>query len=283
MGPLSTTAFLISAVAKVLVIFVGWLIVVAGVTLAERKIAAWIQDRSGPNRVGPWGILQPIADGIKNFVKEEHIPGGASRWLFFLAPIIAMFPAFVIIAVIPVAAPLPTPWGLVEVIVADLPIGFLFVLALGSLGVYGLTLGGWASNSKYSFLGGVRASAQMISYEVALGLSLVPIFMLSGNVTLPEIIRQQQDALWYTPRRTVARSTCRRPSRSWSTGSTPNTPPCGWRCSTWRSTPTWSPLPPSWRPSSSAVGTSPSGPATMSASPPMARSSVRHLPGGSRC
>jgi NADH-quinone oxidoreductase subunit H len=102
MGPLSTTAFLISAVAKVLVIFVGWLIVVAGVTLAERKIAAWIQDRSGPNRVGPWGILQPIADGIKNFVKEEHIPGGASRWLFFLAPIIAMFPAFVVIAVIPV-------------------------------------------------------------------------------------------------------------------------------------------------------------------------------------
>ncbi|UCC85166.1 MAG: NADH-quinone oxidoreductase subunit H [Gemmatimonadota bacterium] len=197
MGPLSTTAFIISAVAKVLVIFVGWLIVVAGVTLAERKIAAWIQDRSGPNRVGPWGIFQPIADGIKNFAKEEHIPGGASRWLFFLAPIISMFPAFVVIAVIPVAAPLPTPWGLVEVIVADLPIGFLFVMALASLGVYGLTLGGWASNSKYSFLGGVRASAQMISYEVALGLSLVPIFMLAGNVTLPEIVRQQQDALWY--------------------------------------------------------------------------------------
>ena len=197
MGPLSTTAFLIAAAAKVLVIFVGWLIVVAGVTLAERKIAAWIQDRSGPNRVGPWGILQPIADGIKNFVKEEHTPGGASRWLFFLAPIMAMFPAFVIIAVIPVAAPLPTPWGLVEVIVADLPVGFLFVLALASLGVYGLTLGGWASNSKYSFLGGVRASAQMISYEVALGLSLVPIFMLSGNVTLPEIVHQQQDTLWF--------------------------------------------------------------------------------------
>jgi NADH-quinone oxidoreductase subunit H len=197
MGPLSTTAFLIFAAAKVLAFFLVWLTVVAGVTLAERKFAAWIQDRSGPNRVGPWGVLQPIADGIKNFVKEEHIPAGASRWLFLMAPGIAMFPAFVVFAVIPFAAPLPTPWGLVEVIVADLPIGFLFVLALASLGVYGLTLGGWASNSKYSFLGGVRASAQMISYEVALGLSLVPIFMLAGNVTLPEIVQQQQASLWY--------------------------------------------------------------------------------------
>ncbi|UCC72666.1 MAG: NADH-quinone oxidoreductase subunit NuoH [Gemmatimonadota bacterium] len=197
MEPLSTTAFLVSAAVKVLVIFTVWLLVVAGVTLAERKVAAWIQDRSGPNRVGPWGVLQPIADGIKNFVKEEHIPGGASRILFHLAPVMAMFPAFVVFAVIPVAAPLPTPWGLVEVIIADLPIGFLFVLALASLGVYGLTLGGWASNSKYSFLGGVRASAQMISYEVALGLSLVPIFMLAGNVTLPEMVRQQQNSLWY--------------------------------------------------------------------------------------
>jgi NADH-quinone oxidoreductase subunit H len=197
MEPLSTTAFLAFAAAKVLLIFVAWLVVVAGVTLAERKLAAWIQDRSGPNRVGPWGILQPIADGIKNFVKEEHTPGGASRWLFFIAPAVSMFPAFVVFAVIPLAAPLPTPWGLVEVIMADLPIGFLFVLALGSLGVYGLALGGWASNSKYSFLGGVRASAQMISYEVSLGLSIVPIFMLAGNVTLPEIVRQQQDSLWY--------------------------------------------------------------------------------------
>jgi NADH-quinone oxidoreductase subunit H len=197
MGPLSNTAFVIFAAAKVVVIFMVWLLVVAGVTLAERKVAAWIQDRSGPNRVGPWGILQPIADGIKNFIKEEHMPGGASRWLFLLAPVISMFPAFVVFAVIPMAAPLPTSWGLVEVIVADLPIGFLFVLALASLGVYGLVLGGWASNSKYSFLGGVRASAQMISYEVSLGLSLVPIFMLAGNVTLPEIVRQQQDALWY--------------------------------------------------------------------------------------
>jgi len=197
MGPLSTTAFIIIGAIKVLGLFVIWLLAVAGTTLAERKIAAWIQDRSGPNRVGPWGVLQPIADGLKNFVKEENLPGRASRWLFYLAPVVSMFPAFVVFAVIPFAAPLATPWGTVNMIVADLPIGFLFIVALGSLGVYGLVLAGWSSDSKYSFLGGVRASAQMISYEVSLGLSLVPILMLSGNVSLSEIVRQQQGTLWY--------------------------------------------------------------------------------------
>jgi len=197
MGELSTTAFVIAAAAKVVIIFTVWLLSVAGVTLLERKVAAWIQDRSGPNRVGPWGVFQPIADGLKNFIKEENLPATASRWLFHIAPMISMFPAFVVFAVIPVAAPLPTPWGTVNMVVADLPIGFLFVLALASLGVYGLVLGGWASNSKYPFLGGVRASAQMISYEIALGLSLVPILMLAGNVSLPEIVAQQQETLWF--------------------------------------------------------------------------------------
>ncbi len=188
---------MIFATAKALVVFVAWLLGVAITTLAERKIAAWIQDRSGPNRVGPWGIFQPIADGLKNFTKEEHRPVGSSRWLFYLAPIIAMFPAFVVIAVIPFAAPLVTPWGTVSMVVADVPVGFLYILAMASLGVYGLVLGGWASNSKYPFLGGVRAGAQMISYEVALGLSLVPILMMSGNVSLLEIVSQQQETLWY--------------------------------------------------------------------------------------
>jgi len=197
MGPLSTTAFVIIGAVKVIVIFTLWLLAVAGVTLAERKVAAWIQDRSGPNRVGPWGVLQPIADGLKNFVKEETRPADSSRLLFMLAPMMSMFPAFVVFAVIPIAAPLTTPWGTVNIIIADLPVGFLFILALASLGVYGLVLGGWASNSKYPFLGGVRASAQMISYEVALGLSLVPILMLSGNVSLPEIVSQQQETLWF--------------------------------------------------------------------------------------
>ena len=198
MGPLSTTAFLIASALKVVVIFTVVMLTVAGVTLAERKGAAWIQDRSGPNRVGPWGLLQPIADGLKNFLKEENLPAAASKLLFHLAPLISLFPALVLFAVIPVAAPLPTRWGLVEMIIADLPVGFLYIIALASLGVYGLVLGGWASNSKYAFLGGLRASAQMISYEVALGLSLVPILMLSGNVALPNIIHQQQDiGLWF--------------------------------------------------------------------------------------
>lgn len=197
MGPLSTTAFVIIGAVKAIVIFTLWLLAVAGVTLAERKVAGWIQDRSGPNRVGPWGVLQPIADGLKNFTKEEVRPDEASRLLFYMAPMISMFPAFVVFAVIPIAAPLSTPWGTVSLAIADIPIGFLFILALGSLGVYGLVLGGWASNSKYSFLGGVRASAQMISYEVSLGLSVVPILMLSGNVSLPAIVSQQQETLWF--------------------------------------------------------------------------------------
>lgn len=188
---------MIFGAAKVLVIFTIWMLAVALTTLAERKVAAWIQDRSGPNRVGPWGVFQPLADGLKNFIKEENLPRGASRWLFHLAPMISMFPAFVVFAVIPFAAPLPTRWGTVNMVIADLPVGFLFIVALASLGVYGLVLGGWASNSKYPFLGGLRASAQMISYEVALGLSLVPILMLSGNVSLPEIVSQQQGSVWF--------------------------------------------------------------------------------------
>lgn len=198
MGPLSTTAFVVVSAVKVVVIFTVVMLTVAGLTLAERKGAAWIQDRSGPNRVGPWGVLQPIADGIKNFLKEENLPAAASKMLFHMAPMISLFPALVLFAVIPFAAPLPTEWGLIEMIIADLPVGFLYIIALASLGVYGLVLGGWASNSKYAFLGGLRASAQMISYEISLGLSLVPILMLSGNVALPRIIHQQQEiGLWF--------------------------------------------------------------------------------------
>ncbi|MEE8550069.1 MAG: NADH-quinone oxidoreductase subunit NuoH [Gemmatimonadota bacterium] len=198
MGPLSITAFVIIAAVKVIAVFTVIMITVAMLTLAERRIAAWIQDRSGPNRVGPWGILQPFADGLKNLVKEETMPAAASRGLFILAPMISMFPALVLFAVIPFGSPLPTRWGLVNLIIADLPIGFLYVLALGSLGVYGIVLGGWASNSKYALLGGLRASAQMISYEVGLGLSLVPILMLTGNVALTEVVGLQQDmGLWF--------------------------------------------------------------------------------------
>ena len=183
---------LLAMTAKTTGIFTVLMLVVAYTTLAERKVSAWIQDRNGPNRVGPFGLLQPIADGIKNFLKEETLPATASRAFFVLAPILVLFPSLVTFAVIPIAAPLPTPVGVVDMIVADVPIGILYILAFSSLAVYGVVLGGWASNNKYAFLGGLRASAQMVSYEVALGLSLITVLMLSGNVTLTEIIWQQQ-------------------------------------------------------------------------------------------
>ncbi len=196
---LSDAAFVWASLAKVVVAFVVVLLTVAMMTLFERRFAGFIQDRLGPNRVGPWGLLQPIADGLKNFVKEETLPGEASRFFFVLAPILSLAPAFVLFAVIPWASPLPTPWGVVDMVVADAPIGILFILALSSLGVYGLFLAGWSSNNKYSLLGGVRASAQMVSYEVSLGMSLIPVFMLAGNVRITEMVWTQQEGLglWF--------------------------------------------------------------------------------------
>jgi NADH-quinone oxidoreductase subunit H len=132
-------------------------------------------------------------------VKEETYPAEASRIFFILAPMLAIGPALVTLAVVPLAAPLPTPWGLVDMIIADLPIGILYILALTSVGIYGIVMAGWSSNNKYSFLGALRASAQMVSYEVALGMSLIPVFMLAGNVTLTQIVWTQQDTLglWF--------------------------------------------------------------------------------------
>ncbi len=196
--PISGIPGYIAMVVKVLAIFVGVLLTVAYATLGERKIAAWIQDRSGPNRVGPWGLFQPIADGLKNLLKEETLPAKSAKVYFLLGPMISLFPAFVIFAVIPIAAPLPTPWGVVDMMVADIPIGILFIMALSSLGVYGLVVGGWAANNKYALLGGMRASAQMVSYEVAMGLSVVAILMLAGNVTLTQVVWQQQQlGMWF--------------------------------------------------------------------------------------
>ncbi len=202
--------FLFFSVVKLLVVFTMVMVGVALLTLMERKLAGWIQNRPGPNRVGPWGILQPVADGIKNFIKEETRPAGANRHLFLLAPALSVIPAVSLMAVIPLAAPLPlhVDWtlpligrmtydGALPMVVADLPIGFLFILGMSSLGVYGVALAGWASNSKYSLLGGLRACAQMISYEVAMGLSLVPVLLLSGNVAFSELISRQQAGIWY--------------------------------------------------------------------------------------
>jgi len=196
--PISGVWAYVAMSLKVTLIFTIVMVVVAYTTLAERRISAWIQDRNGPNRVGPFGLLQPIADGIKNILKEETLPATASRVFFILAPIMVLFPSLVTFAVIPVAAPLPTPAGVVDMIIADVPIGILYVLAFSSLAVYGVVMGGWASNNKYAFLGGLRASAQMVSYEVALGLSIIAVLMLAGNVTLTDVVWQQQQlGMWF--------------------------------------------------------------------------------------
>jgi NADH-quinone oxidoreductase subunit H len=198
------TFFLIASGVKVFLVFNLILVGVALLTLAERRICAWMQDRLGPNRVGPQGLLQPAADGLKNFLKEETYPAQADRTLFTLAPLISFVPALLTFAVIPFAAPLPTPWGPVAMVVADLPVGFLYILAISSLGVYGIVLAGWSSNNKYSLLGGLRASAQMISYEISLGMSTVAVLLLAGNVTLSQVIAQQQQGAWFVVSLTLA-------------------------------------------------------------------------------
>ncbi len=198
------TFFVVASAIKVFVVFNLIMVGVALLTLAERRICAWMQDRLGPNRVGPQGLLQPAADGLKNFLKEETYPAQADRTLFTLAPLISFVPALLTFAVIPFAAPLPTPWGVVPMVVADLPVGFLYILAISSLGVYGIVLAGWASNNKYSLLGGLRASAQMISYEISLGMSTVAVLLLAGNVTLSQVIAQQQQGGWFVVSLTLA-------------------------------------------------------------------------------
>ncbi len=190
------TFFLVSSIVKIVVVFTVVMTGVALLTLAERRIAAWIQDRLGPNRVGPQGLLQPAADGLKNLLKEETLPAQADKVLFMLAPAISFVPALLTIAVVPLAAPLPTPWGDVPIVVADLPVGFLYILAISSLGVYGVVLAGWSSNNKYSLLGGLRASAQMISYEIALAMSTVAALLIAGNVSLSDVIAKQQQSLF---------------------------------------------------------------------------------------
>lgn len=189
--------WLLATVVKLLVFFTLYLVGVAYTTLAERKISAWIQGRHGPNRVGPRGLFQPLADGVKNFMKEETLPPHVNGAIFILAPMLSFIPALMVWAIIPWGASWASPWGRIDMVLADLPIGFLFTLAVGSLGVYGIVLAGWGSNNKYALLGGLRSSAQMISYEISMGMSLIPVLLLAGNVTLRSVVNQQADMhLW---------------------------------------------------------------------------------------
>jgi NADH-quinone oxidoreductase subunit H len=171
---------------------------VAYLVLVERKVAAYIQDRLGPNRVGPWGLLQPIADGAKFIFKEEIIPAGADKALFLIAPVLILATALVAFATIPFGYVLPwTDRPITLTPAAGMDIGLLFVFAISSLGVYGVVLGGWASNNKYSFLGGLRSSAQLVSYEIPLGLSVIGILLFSGSLNMETIIAQQAETGWW--------------------------------------------------------------------------------------
>ena len=207
-GPTTEPHFgvwLLATIIKLIIVFTLYMVGAALLTLAERKISAWIQDRHGPNRVGGRsGILQPIADGIKNFVKEETYPDAANLPLFILAPVLSFIPALIAWAVIPFAAPWGSRWGVIEMVLAPMPIGYLFILAISSLGVYGIVIAGWSSNNKYALLGGLRSSAQMVSYEIAMGMATVPVLLLAGNVTMSRIINQQAFETWNVINLTVA-------------------------------------------------------------------------------
>ena len=207
-GPTTEPGFgvwFLFTIVKLIAMFTVYMLGAAALTLAERKISAWIQDRHGPNRVGGRsGILQPIADGVKNFVKEETYPAAANLPLFILAPVLSFIPALVTWCVIPIAAPWGSPWGIIDMALAPLPVGFLFILAISSLGVYGIVLAGWASNNKYALLGGLRSSAQMISYEIAMGMATIPVLLLAGNVSLSRIVNQQAFETWNVINLTVA-------------------------------------------------------------------------------
>jgi len=179
------------------VLIYGGLISLAGLmSLAERKVSAWIQYRIGPNRVGPRGLLQPLADGIKFIFKEEVIPKGANPLLFRLAPVMAAGPAMLAVAVIPFAGELSIGGVDTTLSIADIDISAIFVVAVAGLGVYGVILGGWSSNSKYSLLGGLRASAQMVSYELSLLLAILAIVVLTGSLDLRDVVAAQSGALW---------------------------------------------------------------------------------------
>ncbi|MEK6278895.1 MAG: NADH-quinone oxidoreductase subunit NuoH [Acidobacteriota bacterium] len=174
-------------IGLVVTIMAGW---VAYASYLERKISAFMQARLGPMRVGPWGLLQPIADGIKLITKEDFIPDKADRWIFFCAPYIAVAAAFIVFSVI--------PFGPDWAVITDINIGLLFVLAVSSVGVLALILAGWSSNSKYSLLGALRSSAQMISYEVAMGLSLIGALMFARTLSLSGIVNAQlADSVWF--------------------------------------------------------------------------------------
>ena len=184
--------FVLYSFIKIAVVVAIMLTMVAYSVWVERKVSAFVQDRVGPNRVGPAGLLQPLSDGLKFILKEDFTPEHVRKAYFWLAPAIAMVPALLAIAVIPFGSTL----GSQKMMIADLDVGILYTFGIVSLGVYGIVLAGYASNSKYPFLGGIRSSAQMISYEIAMGLSVIPVFLLVGSLRLNAVISYQADGIF---------------------------------------------------------------------------------------
>lgn len=205
--------FLLITLIKIVCVIAPVLTMVAYAVLVERKVSAWIQDRVGPNRTAPpvalkipilgrllqgWGMFQPMADGLKMLLKEDFTPSYVRKAYFWLAPAITMIPAFLVLAVIPFGSKL----GGQNMVIANLDVGILYTFGIVSLGVYGIVLAGYASNSKYPFLGGIRSSAQMISYEIAMGMSVIPLFLIVGNLNLSQVIEWQANNGWlllYSP------------------------------------------------------------------------------------
>ena len=183
--------FILEKLILIAVIIFGSLGVALYATYAERKVAAILQDRPGPNRVGPFGLFQPLADGLKLIAKEEIIPSGANRFLFILGPALAMIAALMTCAVVPWGDILLIGGRTIKLQVADVNIGFLYIFGVTSIGVYGIMIGGWASNNKFSLLAALRGASQAISYELAMGLSLIALLMLTGTMQLGEIVKQQ--------------------------------------------------------------------------------------------
>jgi NADH-quinone oxidoreductase subunit H len=189
-------ALIIEKLILIVVVISASLVIAMYTTFAERKVAAILQDRRGPNRAGPFGLLQPLADGLKLFFKEEIIPNFSSKFLFILGPALAMMTAMMTSAVIPWGDKIELFGRTVSLQITDINIGVLYVFGVVSLGVYGIMIGSWASNNKFSLLGGLRAASQIISYELAMGISMIALLMVTGTLSLKEMVVQQQQTHW---------------------------------------------------------------------------------------
>ncbi|WEK19575.1 MAG: NADH-quinone oxidoreductase subunit NuoH [Candidatus Pedobacter colombiensis] len=189
-------AFVIEKFVLVAIIFGISLLIAMYSTYAERKVAAFLQDRLGPDRAGPFGILQPLADGVKMFMKEEIVPTNASKWLFMVGPGLAMLTACIGTAVIPWGSAITIGDRTIPLQVTDINVGILYIFGVVSLGVYGVMIGGWASNNKYSLLSAIRAASQNISYEIAMGLSIIALLLVTGSMSLKEIVEGQHGWHW---------------------------------------------------------------------------------------